>query len=99
MTTNLSISNVVLMMAIVKTIIAVLGGVITYFAFKAYRRTQNSSLGVLAAGFTLVTIGAIFGGISFELLGVALATGVLVEGVFAALGFVLIAYSLWMPTA
>lgn len=91
------ISNVVMLMAVVKTIIAILGGVITYFAFKAYRRTGDRSLGLLAAGFGTVTVGSILGGISFELLNVALETGVLIEGIFIAIGFLLIAYSLRVP--
>lgn len=90
-------TNVVLLMAIVKTIIAILGGLITFFSFKAYRRTQEASLGYLTAGFGLVTLGAILGGLLFEILNVELATGVLIEGVFVAFGFVLIAYSLRVP--
>ena len=91
-------TNVMVLMAIVKTIIALLGGVITYYAAKAYRRTHDRSLGLLAVGFGTVTVGAIFGGISFEMLGVTLETGVLIEGVFIAIGFLLIAYSLRVPS-
>ncbi len=93
------VTNVVLLMAIVKTVIAILGGIITYFAFKAYRRTKDRSLGYLAAGFGTVTVGAILGGISFELLGVTLSMGVFIEGVFIAIGFMLIAYSLRVPVS
>ena len=91
-------TNVVLLMAVVKTVIAILGGVITYFALKAYRRTGDRSLGYLTAGFGTVTIGAILGGISFEIIDVDLPTGVLIEGIFIAIGFLLIAYSLRVPT-
>lgn len=90
-------TNIVLLMAITKTLIAVLGGVITYFAIKAYRRTGDRSLGMLAAGFGTVTIGAILGGLSFELINVELATGVLIEAIFIVIGFLLIAYSLRVP--
>lgn len=90
-------TDIVWLMAIVKTVIAILGGLITYFAFKAYRRTRNQSLGYLAAGFGIVTVGAILGGISFELLNVSLETGVLIEGIFIAIGFLLIAWSLRVP--
>lgn len=90
-------ADVVWLMAIVKTIIAILGGLITYFAFKAYRRTKNQSLGYLTLGFGTVTVGAILGGISFELLNVSLETGVLIEGVFIAIGFLFIAWSLRVP--
>ena len=92
-----SAPNVLVIMAIVKTIIAILGGLITYFSFKAYRRTGESSLAYLTAGFGFVTFGAILGGTVFELLEVELATGVLIEGVFVLIGFFLIAISLRVP--
>lgn len=89
--------NVLVLMAAVKTIIAILGGLITYFSFKAYRRTGQRSLGYLTAGFGFVTFGAILGGTVFEMLEVDLATGVLIEGIFVLLGFFLIAISLRVP--
>lgn len=90
-------TNVLLLMAIVKTFIAILGTVITYIALKAYRRTGERSLGYLTAGFGLVTLGAILGGLVFELVAVELAVGILIEAIFVAAGFVLIAHSLRIP--
>jgi hypothetical protein len=79
---------------VVKTLMAVMGGLVTYFAVKAYRRTRSRPLGLLAAGFGFVTVGAVLGGVAYELLGVSLALGVGVEGLFVLVGFGLIAYSL-----
>jgi hypothetical protein len=79
---------------VVKTLVAVMGGLVTYFAVKAYRRTRARPLGLLAAGFGFVTVGAVLGGVAYELLGVSLALGVVVEGLFVLAGFGLIAYSL-----
>lgn len=79
---------------VVKILVAVMGGAVSYFAYKAYRRTRSRSLGLLAAGFALVTLGAILGGTAYELLGVSLGLGVLIEGLFVLTGFSLIAYSL-----
>lgn len=79
---------------IVKSLILVMGGVITFFAYKAYRRTRHRSLGLLAAGFATVTLGALLGGVANELFGTTLAVGVIIEGVFVLLGFALIAASL-----
>lgn len=87
-------TDVTVMLAIVKTLILLAGGIITYFAITAYRRTRERSLGLLAAGFGVITVGALLGGLTFEVLAVPLAVGVLVEGVFVLLGFGLIAYSL-----
>lgn len=78
----------------VKTLVVVMGGAVTYFAYKAFRRTRSRSLGLLAAGFTLVTLGSALAGFAFEILDVWLGLGVLVEGLFVLAGFSLIAYSL-----
>ena len=87
--------NLLLVLALVKTIITALGGLITYYAFKAYRRTGERSLGLLTAGFATITIGAIIAGLSFELIGVDLAVGVIIDGLFVIVGFAFIAYSLF----
>lgn len=79
---------------VVKTLVVVMGGAVTYFAYRAFRRTGSRSLGLLAAGFALVTLGSALAGFAFEILDVWLGLGVLVEGLFVLAGFSLIAYSL-----
>ena len=86
--------DVMLALAIVKTLIFVVGGLITFFAFKAYRRTESRALGLLTVGFGTVTVGALLGGMTYEILGVALPVGIVVESVFVFIGFCLIAISL-----
>lgn len=89
-------TGVMIALAIVKTLALVVGGVITYFAFKAYRRTRHPALGYLAAGFGIVTLGLVLAGMLFELLGVHLAVGILIESLLVLVGFVVIAYSLYV---
>ena len=89
-------TDIAIVLAIVKTLVLVVGGVITYFAFKAYRRTQQRALGLLAGGFGLVTLGMGVAGMSYELLGVELAVGVLLESLLVLVGFSIIAYSLYV---
>ena len=88
--------EVMLAVAVVKTLVLVVGGVITYFAFKAYRRTRQQALGYLAAGFGLVTLGLVLAGMLYEILGVSLATGVLLESLLVLAGFLVIARSLYV---
>ena len=78
-----------------KTVILLLGALITYLALKAYRRTGSSSLRALAIGFGVVTLGAVMGGVAHQALGVSLSIGVLVESLLTALGFAIIVYSLY----
>ncbi|TYT60750.1 DUF7521 family protein [Natrialba swarupiae] len=89
-------TELALALAIVKTLVLVVGSVITYFAFKAYRRTRQRALGLLAGGFGLVTLGLVLAGMLYELLDVPLAIGILLESLLVLAGFVVIAYSLYV---
>ncbi|ELY69870.1 hypothetical protein C488_19917 [Natrinema pellirubrum DSM 15624] len=88
-------TETMLALAVVKTLVLVVGSVITYFAFKAYRRTRQPALGYLAAGFGIVTLGFVLAGMLYEVLGVALVTGVLLESLLVLIGFLVIAYSMY----
>lgn len=76
--------------------ILVLGGLITYFAFKAYRRSGDRSLQGLMIGFGFVTLGALSGGVAHQLLNVALDVGIVINAVLTAVGFAIITYSLFV---
>ncbi|MCW8171978.1 hypothetical protein D8S78_01725 [Natrialba swarupiae] len=89
-------TELALALAIVKTLVLVVGSVITYFAFKAYRRTRQRALRLLAGGFGLVTLGLVLAGMLYELLDVPLAIGILLESLLVLAGFVVIAYSLYV---
>ena len=82
------------LLAIIKTLILITGGIITYFAFKAYRRTDSRSLGALALGFGLITMGTFLAGVIADILNESLAIGVVVESIMVLAGFLVIAYSL-----
>lgn len=83
-----------LVLAVVKTLILLVGGIVTYLALGAYRRTRDRALGYLAAGFGLMVVGVLLGGFTFELLDVAFGVGVLIESLFVLSGLTIIAYSL-----
>ena len=76
--------------------ILVLGSAITYYAFKAHRRTGDPSLRGLMIGFGFVTLGALFGGIAHQLLDVGLDVGVVINAALTAVGFAVITYSLFL---
>ncbi|EMA31154.1 DUF7521 family protein [Halobiforma nitratireducens] len=88
--------EIALALAVVKTLVLIVGGVITYFAYKAYRRTRQQALGLLALGFGLVTLGLVLAGMLYELLGVSLPLGILLESLLVLAGFIVIAYSLYV---
>lgn len=79
----------------VKAVVLVLGGTITYLAYKASRRTQSVALRAFAAGFGVITLGALVAGGLDKLVGVGLQTSVLVQSALTAAGFAVLAYSLY----
>ncbi|ELY46430.1 MULTISPECIES: DUF7521 family protein [Natronorubrum] len=89
-------TSIAIALAVVKTLILLVGSVITFFAYKAYRRTRQRALGLLAAGFGLVTLGLVLAGLLYELLEVSLMTGILLESLLMLVGFTVIAYSLYV---
>ena len=80
---------------VMKTLSLVLGGAITYLAYKAYRRTGAPSLRYLAVGFGIVTLGSLLAGIIDQVLQLELRVGLLVESVLITAGFAVIVYSLY----
>lgn len=86
---------------IAKSLTLVLGGLVTYFSYRAYRRTGSPALRSLAIGFGIVTVGAILAGILDQILPFIYADfdnflfGVFVESWLTAIGFAVIVYSLY----
>lgn len=78
-----------------KTLTLVMGGLITYFAYKAYRRTGAFALGALAGGFGVITLGALIAGVLDRVLQVDPGYALIVESALTAVGFAVILYSLY----
>ena len=87
-------NGVLTAIAVVKFLILLLGGGITYIAFKAYRRTGEDSLRILGVGFGIITFGALLTGVANQFLSVSLELGVFINSMFVALGLAIIMYSL-----
>ncbi|MDQ2053717.1 MULTISPECIES: hypothetical protein [Halobellus] len=80
---------------VVKTGILILGGLITYFSLKAYRKTGARPLRAFSLGFGVITLGSLLGGTFDFILGVDLATGILIDATLTFVGFAVITYSLY----
>jgi hypothetical protein len=84
---------------VAKTLILVLGGLITYYSLKAYRRTGTPEHRLLTLGFGIVTVGALAGGALDLVVGMYYAedllyTSVFVSSALTAVGLGVILYSL-----
>lgn len=89
-------TEIMIAIIVVKSVILLLGGGITYIAFKAYRRTGAASLQMMGAGFGIITLGAFVTGIANQFLSVSLDAGVLINSIFVAVGLAVIMYSLYI---
>ncbi len=78
-----------------KTATLVLGGLITYFAASAYRRTGARPIGALAVGFGLVTLGALLAGAAQQAFGFDTDAVLIIESALSMAGFGVILYSLY----
>ena len=85
-----------LIIIVAKTAILLLGGSITYYALRAFRRTGDPSLRALGIGFGIVTAGAVLGGVFDQLIDAGFEMGVAINSVLTAIGFAVIVYSLYV---
>lgn len=79
-----------------KTLTLLLGGSITFYAYKAYRTTGSRALRALAVGFGTVTVGALVAGIVDQLLPLDPTLAFVVESLFTTAGFAVILASLYV---
>ena len=80
---------------VAQTLIFIFGGVVVFYATRAYRRAKSESMLLLALGFAFVTVGAGVAGILFNLTSINdLSTVETVQAWSQAIGFFIIVYSL-----
>lgn len=79
-----------------KTLTLLLGGLITYYSYRAYRRTGSPALRALAVGFGTVTVGSLLAGIVDQFLPIGPNSALVVESAFTTVGFAVILYSLYV---
>ena len=85
----------VLYLDIAQALILVFGGVVVYYAYRAYGRTKSQAMLLLAIGFAVVTLGAIGAGILYNfVVGTELDTVLTLQAYSQVVGFFIIVYSL-----
>jgi len=79
---------------IAQTLILIFGGVVVYYASRAYGRTKSQAMLLLALGFACVAIGAVAAGVLYNMNTSDLSTPITVQAYSQAVGFLVIVYSL-----
>ena len=77
--------------------VLVVGALITYASLRAYVRNRDAALGLLGAGFAVVTVGAALAGVLYEVATHDLLTAWTVSGTLDCVGFSMILYSIVRP--
>ncbi|WP_138797956.1 hypothetical protein [Halostella sp. PRR32] len=78
-----------------KTATLFLGGMITFYAFRAYKRTHSPALRALTIGFGAITVGSLLAGAMDQVVGLNRQLALIVESGLTAIGFGVILYSLY----
>lgn len=86
---------------VAKTLTLVMGGLITYFSYKTYQRTDAPQHRWLTLGFGIITVGALLGGlldlaVSRYFAEDLLYTSIFVSSTLTAVGLGVILYSLYV---
>ena len=89
-------AEITTLLVALKTFSLILGATITYFAYRAYRRTGAAALGALSLGFAVVTAGALTAGVLERLFAVDPTIALTIDSALTALGFAIIVYSLYV---
>ncbi len=79
---------------VAQVLILVFGGVVVYYASRAYGRTKSPAMLLLGLGFACVSVGAVVAGLIYNFNTGDLSTPVTVQAYSQAIGFLIIVYSL-----
>lgn len=89
-------AHVTTTLIVLKTLTLVLGGLITFYAYRAYRRTGAKPLWFLTVGFGVATLGSLLAGAAHQGFGLDATTVLVIESALTAVGFGVILYSLYV---
>lgn len=80
---------------VAKLVVVALGFLIAYQAFRSYRRGSGTPMLYVAIGFVFISVGSVIEGLLFELGVVSIYQAGAIQAVIAAIGMLLILYSLY----
>ncbi|HKL28839.1 MAG TPA: hypothetical protein VJ898_06165 [Natrialbaceae archaeon] len=85
-----------ILLTALKTITLLIGATITFFSYRAYRRTGVPALRALTIGFGIVTLGSLLAGVVDQFVNLGRDSAIVVESALTAIGFAVILYSLYV---
>ena len=85
-----------ILLTALKTITLLIGATITFFSYRAYRRTGVPALRALTIGFGIVALGSLLAGVVDQFVNMGRDSAIVVESALTAIGFAVILYSLYV---
>lgn len=86
-----------ILLTALKTITLIFGATITFFSYRAYRRTGVPALRALTIGFGVITLGSLLAGVVDRfIISLGRESAIVVESALTAVGFAVILYSLYV---
>ena len=79
---------------LVRILVLVLGVLITYYSFAAYRLTRTPYMRNATIGFSIITLGVFLEGLLYEFGGLNLSVVHIIESVAIGVGFAVLLHSL-----
>ena len=79
---------------VAQALILAFGGVVVFYASRAYGRTKSQAMFLLALGFAFVALGAVVAGVMYNLGTSDLGTVITIQAYSQVVGFFIIVYSL-----
>lgn len=83
------------LLVITKTVVVVMGALISLLAFQAYRRRKIQAMLYLSVGFLLITMGSLLEGLFFEFLRLSLVDVYTIDTLIVIGGLSAIIYSIY----
>ena len=82
-------------LVVAKTIVVVLGLLITYQAYRSYDRGNGTPMLYVSLGFLFISVGAVIEGILYELDFLTIYRASAIQTLIVAIGMVFVLYSLY----
>ncbi|WP_458189092.1 DUF7521 family protein [Haladaptatus sp. NG-WS-4] len=82
-------------LVVAKFVVVVLGLLIAFQSYRAYKRYESRPMLFLALGFSIISIGAVIEGVLYEVMNLSIFFAGMIQSSVVAVGMVAVLYSLY----
>ncbi|WP_458208659.1 DUF7521 family protein [Haladaptatus sp. NG-SE-30] len=82
-------------LVIAKIVVVILGFLIAFQSYRAYKRYDSRPMFLLAVGFFTISIGAVIEGVLYDIVKFSIFYAGMVQSIIVAIGICLVLYSIY----